>query len=68
MPAVREVRELPSVVTDMEPETPSKSVNRVDNTSHKFVNQDNKPLSDMDDLNQESSIKSKLKNFFKKKK
>ena len=65
---VSKVSELPSVVMDMESGTPSKSVNRDDEQIYKFVHQDNQLLSDKDSSDKESSLKSKFKNFFKKKK
>jgi hypothetical protein len=69
MPTVREASELPSVVMDMESGTPSKSVNIADRTSpSRFVNQDNVPLSDEDNSEKESSMRSRLKNLFKKRK
>lgn len=59
-------RELPSVVLDIESKTISKSL--TDKTKYEFVNQDNKPLFNKSTSDQESSIKSKLKDLFKRKK
>jgi hypothetical protein len=69
MPTVREASELPSVIMDMEPGTPSRSVNVADRTSpSRFVNQDNAPLSDEDNSERESSVRHRLKNLFRKRK
>lgn len=60
--------ELPSVVMDMESGTPSRSVNRGNKSEVRFVDQDNRSLSEQDSSDKKSSIGSKLKNFLKRKK